>query len=187
MRDLLLIDLKPLHVQCLKLTLRDIRTITDREVQVPDQTEIELATSVLLRNTLLHSVQSLYGLPEAEMNVKDIEYKRQHGLCFYCSQKRHLKRDCPTKPPNRNRSASREPEPKKESTDINTRVVTVKPMPKITAQKVYLDIEVNRFKTLGLVDTGCNISLIPYTMEEGVELEALDVQLYPANGKCQYL
>jgi len=125
----------------------------------------------------------LYGPPEAEatMNSKDIEYKRQHGLCFYCSQKGHLKKECPTRPTNRDRSASREPKPKIESTEINTRVVTVKPMPKIAAQKVYLDFEVNGFKTLGLVDTGCDKSLIPFKRVEGVELEALDLQLYAAN------
>jgi len=65
-------------------------------------------------------------------------------------------------------------------------------MPEVTAQIVYLDIEVNGFKTLGLVNTGADKSLIPYSMIENTKLENLDVQLYAANGnnikilgKCQ--
>jgi len=126
------------------------------------------------------------------MSAKDNEYKTANGLCFYCSQKGHLKRGCPSKPPYRNRTASREPEPKKGNNDIVTRAVTVKPMSKVTVQKVYLDIEVNGIKAPGLVDTGCDKSLLPYKMVENVELERMDCQLYAANGttieilrKCQ--
>jgi len=120
------------------------------------------------------------------MSTKDMEYKRQHGLCFYCNQKGYLKKNCPTRPPTRDRSSSREPsnetELKKESTDLNSRVVTVRPMPKVTAQKVYLDIEVNGYKTLGLVDNGAEKSLIPYSMVKDLKLEKVDVQLYAGNG-----
>jgi len=97
-----------------------------------------------------------------------------------------LKKNCPTRPPTRDRSSSRElsneSESKKENSNAISHVVTVRQMPKVTAQKVYLDIEDNELKTLGLVDTGADKSLIPYSMVENIKLEKLDVQLNAANG-----
>jgi len=98
------------------------------------------------------------------------------GLYFNCNEPGHIRFNYPKRLQRRCDPVEVKAEIKTAADTANTRVVKSDPVPKVTAQKVYLRVEMNDHQTLSLLDTGCDKLLCP------LRLESLDCRLCAANG-----
>ena len=93
--------------------------------------------------------------------------------CYRCREVGYLARECP----NRQSDDSREREGHQEGSKMGAMICG-----HASEQPVYLSLWYGRHKLTCLLDTGCQKSVLPSKIVEGMKLEPATEELYAANG-----